>query len=449
MEKRPNLTLLAGEMSGDNVGAMLARALRERQPDLHLWGMGSRRMANAQVELLYDSAEWSAIGVIEALRVYPRLRFTVYPHLLREIERRRPAVVILIDFGAFNVKVARWCKARGVKVLYYFPPGSWKRRGRLNPEIAQIADRIATPFPWSAQRLAEIGAKVEFVGHPLLEIVRPTLTRAQFAERFGMEPGKPIIGLLPGSRRFEVEYNTPAMLGAAQRITQEMPEAQFVFGVASEAARQRIEACLERQQQELADSLSLRREPDALKAEAQREGPRNARWKMVTPEGVTVSSEEMNRRFALRRRLLEQAGQYTLPPVVLAENLTYDVMAHSDALIICSGTATLEAAILGTPMVILYRGSKLMEVEYRLRRIHRIEHIGMPNILAGERIVPEFIQQQASPEALAEATLRLLRDPQTRARAREALLQVRTLLGTPGASARTAQIALELAGLTK
>src|SRR5437016_5185674 len=143
-----NVCLLSGEMSGDAVGGALARSLRRACPDASLWGMGSRRMAEAGVELLYDSASWSAIGVVEALKVYPELRLKVLPHVIREIDRRQPRAVVLIDFGAFNVKVARYCKARGVPVLYYFPPGSWKRAGRTNAELGRITDRIATPFRW-------------------------------------------------------------------------------------------------------------------------------------------------------------------------------------------------------------------------------------------------------------------------------------------------------------
>jgi lipid-A-disaccharide synthase len=432
------------------VGGALAEEIRERRPDVELWGIGSRNLRAAGTDLLYDSAEWSGIGIVQSLKIYPRLRFTAYPHVLREIERRKPAAVILIDFGAFNVKVARWCTAHGFPVMWYFPPGSWKRRGRLKEEIARITKRVVTPFPWSAERLRALGADAEFVGHPLLDIVKPLLTKRQFAERFGMDPSAPIVGLLPGSRQFEVDCNTPAMLGAARLIHRAMPDAQFVFGAASAKAREGIESAVEDDLERHARELKAQQEQRARGEEDRAESrPLRTPLRMVTPEGVTVDASDFKARLAQRRLALERAGGGATPPLVIAEDLTWDVMAHSDALIVCSGTATLEAALLGTPMVIIYRGTKMMEIEAKVLRINP-EHIGLPNIIADRRIMPEMIQDAASPEAISEQVLLLLGDVETRSQAREALASVRATLeppaGAPRPSARAAEIALELAG---
>lgn len=451
-EACPNVAIISGEMSGDLVGGALARELLRLRPDLKLWGIGSRYMANAGVELLYNSADWSAISIVESVKIYPKLRWSAYPRVVREVLSRRPAAVILIDFGAFNVKVASRIKPRGIPVLYYFPPGSWRKRGKVNPQIAQVTDRIATPFPWSEERLRSVGANVEFVGHPLLELVKPSLSRSAFADRFGIEAGAPIVGLLPGSRGFEVEYNTPAMLGAARIIHAQLPDAQFVFGLASPAARSMVEKIVTEwhQSDELEPSAHAAAALENLKdkginvlEEKLGIGKRGA--KLVTPEGVLVPADVLNKRppgseDGPRRKV-------SFPPVVLTEGLTYDVMAHSDALMVCSGTATLEAALLGTPMVILYRGSKLMYLESKLLKV-RPEHFGMPNIIADRRIVPEFVQDEASPEALAEHTLRFMRDPAVRGEVKAALLAVRQSLGEPGASERTARMALQLAQLS-
>jgi lipid-A-disaccharide synthase len=444
----PNIAIISGEMSGDVSGGALARELLRLRPDLRLWGIGSRQMAAAGVELLYDSAQWSAISIVETLKLYPKLRWSAFPAVVREALKRRPAAVVLIDFGAFNVKVASKLKPRGIPVLYYFPPGSWRKQGKVNPQIARVTDRIATPFPWSEERLRSVGARATFVGHPLLEIVKPTLSRVEFADRFGMDPAAPIVGLLPGSRSFEVEHNTPAMLRAAQIIREKMADAQFVFGLASPAARARVESVLKEWFTRQQDAAAQAAESDKLVERGRSAleetlglGKRGAR--LVTPEGVLVSADALRTRSADGDDARWKAD---IPPVVLTEGMTYDVMAHSDALIVCSGTATLEAALLGTPMVILYRGSQLMELEARLLKI-RPEHIGMPNIIAGRRIVPEFIQDEASPEALAEHTLRFIGDPAARGEVKASLQAVRDSLGKPGASERTARMTLELAGL--
>jgi lipid-A-disaccharide synthase len=435
-----NIALISGEMSGDAVGAALARELKHRCPDVELWGLGSRRMADAGVDLLYDTSVWSAIGVIEALRVYPPLRFRVYPHVLAEADRRKPAVVVPIDFGAFNVRAAAKMKARGIPVLYYFPPGSWRRGGSAGSGLAAVTDRIATPFPWSANRLNAAGAHAVFVGHPMLDMAKATYTRAEFADSLGMEPGCPIVGLLPGSRGFEVRYNTPAMLAAAELIHRREPRAQFVLGVAPNTSSDVVAEMIRRHQ----------RRQDTVRTAPERgtqEGSRRARVDpmLITPEGIAVPGAPYERWLQDRRSSLTGDRRTASPPFVMAGGMAYDVMAHSDALIVCSGTATLEAAVIGTPMAIIYRGSGLMWAEARLRRADRVEHIGMPNIVAGERIVPEYRQNEATPEALADAVMMQLTDAAYRARTKDALRRVREALGEPGASGRVADMVLEMA----
>jgi lipid-A-disaccharide synthase len=435
-----NLAILSGEPSGDLVGAALARELAAMAPTVALWGLGSRRMREAGVELLCDSGDWGAIGVIQALRVYPRVRYTTYPRVLREIERRRPAAVILIDFGAFNVRVARWCKPRGFRIFYYFPPGSWRRDGRHGAELAELTDRVATPFPWSAERLCALGVNAEFVGHPLLDLARPALSRDAFLTSLGLDELRPIVGLLPGSRSHEILHNLPVLFEAAARIAREAEGAQFVVALASPAARAMAE-------RELTDFIARVRARSSTTAHAPAErGGAKPERALITPEGLRITPEQAGEWTVSRRLPFASSAEAGIPPVVLVEGHTYDVIAHSDALMVCSGTATLEAAVLGTPMVILYRGSTLMNVERRLRRI-RPEHIGMPNIIARRRIVPELIQEEADPDTLAALTLRYLRDPEYTAAVRSELAAVRAQLGEPGASARAARMALQTAGI--
>ena len=448
-----NIAIFSGEVSGDLIGEALAREIYKRAPDAALWGIGSDGMRAAGVDLVADSAAWGAISITEALGKVPHLLLRVAPRLKRELRARKPDVVVLIDFGAFNMRAARYAHEQGLKVFYYFPPGAWRRTGPQSAEIARITDAIATPFEWSAERLRTVGANVTWVGHPILERVRPVLSRAEFAAQFGMDPARPIIGLLPGSRRHEVSHLMPTLLDAARLLYRKVPEAQFVVGVAPSISQTLMAGYL-------THHTELRNHLGEIWHEFTKEAKKKVRNSvagnlvsqgqraMVTADGVVVPAETMELEMQARHRSeqIHARADRTLPPTVLVRGLTYDLMAHSDLLLTCSGTATLEAAVFGTPMVILYRGSKLMELEYKLRGIDKkIKHIGLPNILADRRIVPELIQEQATPEAIAELALPLLNDVAIRHQARQDLLSVRAFLGEPGASERTARLVLDLA----
>ncbi|HZO90765.1 MAG TPA: hypothetical protein VFB38_20720 [Chthonomonadaceae bacterium] len=451
-----NIAIFSGELSGDLIGGALAQAMRRRSPEAALWGLGSAAMRAAGVELLADSAAWGAISITEAVGKVPGLLFNVLPKVKRALRERRPDVVVLIDFGAFNVRVARAAKALGLKVLYYFPPGAWRRTGTHGAELGQITDVLATPFPWSAERFRQLGANAVWVGHPLLERVQTTMSRAEFAAQFGMDPARPVIGMLPGSRHQEVAHLMPTLLSAARLIYRQVPEAQFVVGVAPSISQETIARYLTGHQ-ELLDRLGEIWHEFTQEAETKvwrrMAGAANALSPagppmLVTAGGVLVSPKALEQELEAQRRSerLHARAQEALPPTVLAKGLTYEVMAHSDVLLTCSGTATLEAAIFATPMVILYRGSKIMELEYKLRGLHKkLEFIGLPNILAGCSIVPELIQWAATPEAIAEHALNLLNNLETRHRVKQDLRAVTEALGTPGASDRTADLVLELA----
>ena len=451
-----NIAIFTGELSGDLIGGALAWEVRRREPGVHIWGLGSAAMRNAGVELLADSASWGAISISEAVTKVPALLVTIAPMVRRELRARRPDAVVLVDFGAFNVRAARFCKQIGLKVCYYFPPGSWRRGGVKGSEFATIADVVATPFPWAAERLRNLGVNAINVGHPLLERVHAVLTRQEFAAQFGMDETKPIIGLLPGSRHHEVAHLMPILLDAARLIYRKHPDAQFVVGVAPSISPELMESYLEGHAEfrgriaeiwhefaSEAENLVLK--PVARTAKALR---KTRTPLLVTQNGVLVPADTLRSEMEARRRSehLRARADQAIPPTVLAKGLTYDVMAHCDVLLTCSGTATLEAAIFETPMVILYRGSKIMELEYRLRGLDKkIRFVGLPNILADRLIVPELIQWAATPQSISENALALLDDVEKRARVKEDLRAVRESLGSPGASERTARLVLDLA----
>lgn len=379
MSTSVTIVCVAGEASGDASCAALLQAVRKRLPAVRLWGVGGRRMAEGGVQLLYDSSRWGAVGVVEALRLAPAL-WLAQQNLKRRLAQQPPDLLVLVDFGAFNVPLAKWAKGRGIKVFYYFPPGSWRRCLPRRNDLPSCTDCIVTPFPWSAELLRQAGANAYFVGHPLLDRVHPSLSEEEFCERLNLSPEHLRIGLLPGSRRQEVRALLPALRKAAELFSDLEPGAQFVLAVAP-----------------------------------------------------SVQEEEVRRAFAgsaIRWRI--------------AREMTYDVMAYSHLLWCCSGTATLEAAILGTPMIILYRGSWLMEMEYHIRRRSlNLTFIGLPNLIAERSICPELLQHCATPQNIVAHSLALLPGTEAHQLQREALQEVKSLLGEPGATERAAHLLLE------
>lgn len=377
-----NICMIAGEASGDLMGSLLASELHHRNPDLNLWGMGGRRMRQSGVELLEDASKWGAIGIVESLKVVPALLLALH-RLKNALVSRKPDLLILIDFGAFNTKVARKAKELRIPVLYFFPPGSWRRNGIVHPNFAKLVDRVATPFPWSEKALQEGGISAKFVGHPLLDVVHPRINKEMFCRQYQLKSCYPIVGLLPGSRKQELTNILPVQLQAGKRIQEEYPSAAFVIPLASSVNRSFVES-------------QIRRYAPNLK-------------------------------------------------IALVEGDTYSAISASDFLIITSGTATLEAAILEKPMVIVYRGSWMTHLEYHLRRMN-LPMIGLPNILAGEKFVPELIQEEANGNNIANHTLRFLNNPDQLEQMVCCLHKLKGCLGEPGAILRVAQMVYEMGG---
>jgi lipid-A-disaccharide synthase len=374
----------------------------------------------------------------------------------RALRERRPDVVVLIDFGAFNIRVARFCKQIGLKVCYYFPPGSWRREGNKGAELAHITDLLAVPFPWATERYNALGANAVTVGHPLVERVKAQFSRAEFADHFGMNPHAPIIGLLPGSRRQEVTHLLPTLLDSARLLAQKVPDAQFIISVAPSISQERMAEYLVAQGDlhaslgEIWHEFVQEAETKVIKPvqEVAERLSRGTQAQLVTSEGLLVpyNTLEEGRKAEEHSERVRLWGENRLPPIVLAKGVTYDIMAHSNLLWACSGTATLEAALFETPMLILYRGSKILELEYRLLGLKRkLKHIGLPNILVNRRIVPELLQDEANPQAIVELSLPLLNDVAARQAVKRDLREVRESLGGEGASRRTAQLVLDLA----
>ncbi len=373
----------AGEASGDLHGATMCRALRALDPGLRLIGMGGPRMAAAGVEILVDPTAHAAMGTSEAIGRVPRL-YRAYKLLVRRLREARPMAMVLIDFPEFNLRLAQQARRAGIPVVYFIPPQLWAwRRGRIR-QMARRVTRVLAAFPFEKSLYEEAGVQVEFVGHPLLDVVPSDLDRAKARERLGLGERQTLVGLLPGSRRQEVDRLLPPMLDAAARLSRADGRRCFVLGLAASVDRGLVTVHL--------------------------------------------------------RRASEAGG----PPVEVVEGFTHEVMAASDALLIASGTATLEAALLGAPMVVCYRVSRLSEVIVRL--LKRSAWISLPNIVAGRGVVPEILQDKVTGARLASEAERLLGDSVAATAQRAAFKEVRSRLGQPGVGARAARAVLKVVG---
>ena len=371
--------IIAGEASGEMHGAGVVAALKARRPGIDIFGIGGDRMERAGCALIYHIEKFSVMGITEVIRHLPFIR-----RALRRmdglLESRRPDLMILIDYPDFNLRLARKARKRGIPVLYYISPQVWAWRARRIHSIVRLVDCMAVVFPFEVELYEKAGGKVVFVGHPMLEALESRQSKAGFCEAAGLDPDRPIIGMLPGSRVMEVERMLPAMAGTLKKVQQVLPAAQGVIGLAPSVPHAGLAGHFEGHAKEI--------------------------------------------------------------PVV--ENSTYEVMRHADLLLVTSGTATLESACFGTPLLVLYRMSRVSW--WIARRLVSIPDIGLVNVVAGRRIAPEFLQDAVEPKTLAPVVLELLRDPKKRLEMTHRLSEVKDRLGTPGASSRVADLALELAG---
>lgn len=367
-----------GEASGDMHGASVANALKLVQPDIELFGMGSKAMRSAGVRVDYDIAGQGIMGIVEVVKNLGKL-FELRDNLAELMDHERPDALVVIDYPDFNMRLAKIAKSKGIPVVSYISPSAWAWRRDRAKGVAETVDKVAAIFPFEAEIYREAGADVTFVGHPLLDIVKPALHKEEACRYFQIDPTRPVILLMPGSRQQEIAKLLPVMLEAGQVILKNMPGCQFYLPVAS-----------------------------------------------------TISQE-----------ILQNIIDAYQVPVALTTKYTYDLMGLTDVAIAASGTATLETSIMGAPTVILY---KMAPLTYFLGKfLVKIPDIGLPNIVAGRRIVPELLQDDANPQNIADETLKLLTDKQVYAKAKADLAEVKAKLGQTGAVNRVAQVILEVA----
>jgi lipid-A-disaccharide synthase len=370
--------LVAGEASGDLHGATLARALRALAPGTRLYGMGGRAMAAEGVELLVDATGEATVGGTEALGGVPAL-YRAYRRLRATLGGPgRPDVVVVIDFPEFNLRLARAARRAGVAVIYFIPPQVWAWRAWRLRLMRRVVSLVLAVFPFEPPLYRRAGVPVAFVGHPVVDALADAPTRDDARKRLGLDGDAPVIGLLPGSRRLEVERIMPVMRRAAELITARRPDARFVIAQAPTVERAALEA-----------------------------GAAGGRDFAVAPSSA------------------------------------YAVMRAADLLLVTSGTATLEAALLGTPMVVCYRLSRLTALLFG--PLVRVPWISLANITLGRAVVPELYQRRLSAESLAGEALGLLESPAALTAQREAFEELAGQLGAPGVGARAARQVLRLA----
>jgi lipid-A-disaccharide synthase len=374
--------------------------MRESLPDAEFVGIGGDALAEQDVKLFYHAEDLAVVGLSEVFSHLPGV-FKALRDLGRVLKHQRPSLVILVDFPDFNFWVARLARWHGVPVMYYISPQVWAWRSYRVRTMGRLADRIAVIFPFEADFYKERGVTAQYVGHPLRETLPVVSDREGLRRQWGLDPERLTIALLPGSRASEVRLLLPIMLEAAKILQRAITRCQFVLPLASTVPPDLVKEILE-------EEIHQFSEPD---------------------EGLSKSQKTENRK-PKTENLKIIPGQ------------SYQALAAAHLALVASGTATVEAALAGTPAVILYRLSPLTFAVGR--RIIRVPHMAMANLLASERMFPELLQHFCTPELVARTALDWIRNGNRLAKLRQSLTRVIMRLGGPGASRRAAAVAVEL-----
>ncbi|MDT7543458.1 MAG: lipid-A-disaccharide synthase [Acidobacteriota bacterium] len=383
--------IVAGEPSGDAHAASLVRALRESGPETSFEFFGGTQglMRAEGVETIVPTDELSITGLVEIGSALPRF-WRAYKRLRDAGLALRPDCVVLVDFPDFNLRLARAFHARGIRVVYFVSPQLWAWRGYRVRHIRRDVDLLLALLPFEPAWYAARGVShVEFVGHPLASQVRRQDDRAEFCRRNDLDPARAIVALLPGSRHKELERILPTMLEAAQLVAREQQGIQFVVALAPTRAEDEATRII-----------------DAIISTKDRDAVNNG---------------------SLAHDLRVVRGE------------TRDALSAADASAVASGTATLEAALTETPLVVVYKESRINW--HVLGSLISVDHYGLVNLVAGKRVATELMQSDFTPPRLARELIKLL-DPATNARARAALREATAKLGTHDASRRAADATL-------
>jgi lipid-A-disaccharide synthase len=368
-----SLLMVAGERSGEVYGAELATALQARLGETKIFGCGGEAMRKAGVETTVDLRDFALMGITEVITDLPRA-YRTFNKLLEEVERRKPELAVLIDSPGLNLRLAKRLKRKNIRVVYFVSPQIWAWKKWRIKHIKARVDKMLCLFDFEEAIYRKAGISVEFVGNPLVDLVRPNLSRQEFFIQAGLDVDTPTVALLPGSREREVFYNLPTMLDAATRLALTR-KIQFVIAVAP----------------------SL-----------------DPRWLELRLQKYYVGRAAV--------RTVTQA--------------TYDVLQHSDVAVVASGTATVEAALCGRPMVVVYRVSPITFLLGRF--LVDVPFYSMVNLLAGKPVVKELIQGDFTAQAVAGQIEYLLDHPEAREEMVREFRALKPRLGPGGAIQRAA-----------
>lgn len=373
------MLIIAGEASGDLHGANLVRAMKERSPGIVFQGIGGKKMEDAGVNILVPAADMAVVGLTEVFsKLYGVMKARHNLKIL--LKETRPDLLILIDYPDFNIHLAGAAKRYEVPVLYYISPQVWAwRRGRIK-KIAARVDRMAVILPFEKEfyRQAKTDLSVDYVGHPLLDIVPDIPGQKDISDHPEFPDHYPVLGLLPGSRNDEIRNHLPLMVKAAEILSSRYKNVRCILPMASTVSPELVESVVSR------SSLD-----------------------------IAISSENI-----------------------------YRVLRACHFAFVASGTATLETAIMEVPMVIVYRISRLSYWIGKL--VIKVPYVGLVNLVAGKEIVPELIQDEATPRNLALKAASILENKKNSSDMMKELRIIRERLGSGGASERTAKIALNM-----
>ncbi|MDD1620878.1 MAG: lipid-A-disaccharide synthase [Methylococcaceae bacterium] len=367
----------AGESSGDQHAAHMFQELQKLHPALRGIGMGGSKMMQAGIDIRFDSSGIGVIGLVEVLKHYGEIRLAL--NLMKAIvTSEKPDLLVCVDYKEFNLKLARYAKARGVKVLFYVSPQVWAWRPGRVVTYGKAIDMMAVIFPFETAYYEAENVPVRYVGHPSVDKVHPLYSKEEDFKRFDLDDAGLVVGILPGSRANEIKRMLPIMLKAAETLAQSHPDMQFLL-----------------------------------------------------PQADSVGDDAL------------QGYLKTCPlPIKVIKHQPYDAIQCCDSVMTTSGTASLEIALLGVPMLIAYRLSPLT---YWLgKQLVKIPFIGLPNIIAGRAIVKELIQDEASAESISAEIERLLTDHAYRGNCLEGLKLVKDRLGEGGGSKNMADLALDM-----